>query len=79
MSPEQSGSQSEAAGNDAGSRSGREAFRRGEGRRPGPEGQARKRWAVVGGGMLGLTLALRLRAQGKEVTVFETDDSFPAA
>ncbi len=28
-------------------------------------------WAVVGGGMLGLTLALRLREQGKEVTVFE--------
>ena len=29
------------------------------------------RWAVVGGGMLGLTLALRLREQGKNVTVFE--------
>jgi protoporphyrinogen oxidase len=28
-------------------------------------------WAVVGGGMLGLTLALRLREQGKDVTVFE--------
>ena len=28
-------------------------------------------WAVVGGGMLGLTLALRLREQGKRVTVFE--------
>ena len=32
---------------------------------------ARTRWAVVGGGMLGLTLAHRLRQQGKDVTVFE--------
>jgi protoporphyrinogen oxidase len=31
-------------------------------------------WAVVGGGMLGLTLALRLREQGKRVTVFERAD-----
>ncbi len=31
-------------------------------------------WAVVGGGMLGLTLALRLRDQGKHVTVFERAD-----
>jgi protoporphyrinogen oxidase len=29
------------------------------------------RWAVVGGGMLGLTLALRLAQQGKQVTVLE--------
>lgn len=29
------------------------------------------RWAIVGGGMLGLTLALRLRQQGKSVTIFE--------
>jgi glycine/D-amino acid oxidase-like deaminating enzyme len=29
------------------------------------------RWAIVGGGMLGLTLAHRLRQQGKDVTVFE--------
>jgi protoporphyrinogen oxidase len=28
-------------------------------------------WAVVGGGVLGLTLALRLREQGKNVTLFE--------
>ncbi len=32
------------------------------------------RWAVVGGGMLGLTLALRLRQQGKDVVVFEGAD-----
>jgi protoporphyrinogen oxidase len=31
-------------------------------------------WAIVGGGMLGLTLALRLREQGKRVTVFERAD-----
>lgn len=30
-----------------------------------------ERWAVVGGGVLGLTLALRLREQGKDVTVLE--------
>lgn len=29
------------------------------------------KWAVVGGGMLGLTLAHRLRQQGHEVTLFE--------
>ena len=29
------------------------------------------RWAVVGAGMLGLTLALRLRQQGKQVTLIE--------
>ena len=35
--------------------------------RPGPQAQERKsRWAIVGGGMLGLTLALRLREQGKD-------------
>ena len=28
-------------------------------------------WAVVGGGVLGMTLALRLQEQGKEVTMFE--------
>lgn len=27
--------------------------------------------AIVGGGMLGLTLALRLRQQGHDVTVYE--------
>jgi protoporphyrinogen oxidase len=31
----------------------------------------RERWGVVGGGMLGLTLALRLRDQGHAVTVLE--------
>ena len=31
----------------------------------------RERWAVVGGGMLGLTLALRLQEQGADVTVLE--------
>ena len=30
-----------------------------------------QRWAVVGGGMLGLTLALRLARAGRNVTVFE--------
>jgi protoporphyrinogen oxidase len=30
-----------------------------------------QRWGVVGGGMLGLTLALRLREQGHDVTVLE--------
>lgn len=33
--------------------------------------ERRPRWAVVGGGLLGLTLALRLRAQGRAVTVIE--------
>jgi protoporphyrinogen oxidase len=36
--------------------------------------RAAQRWAVVGGGMLGLTLALRLAEQGKQVTVFERAD-----
>ena len=31
----------------------------------------RQSWAVVGGGILGMTLALRLREQGKEVTLIE--------
>jgi protoporphyrinogen oxidase len=31
----------------------------------------KQRWAVVGGGFLGMTLALRLAEQGKEVTLFE--------
>src|SRR5215472_8374985 len=33
-----------------------------------------QRWAVIGGGMLGLRLAQRLRRQGKEVTLFEAAD-----
>ena len=31
-----------------------------------------QRWAVVGGGMLGLTLAHRLADLGLEITIFET-------
>jgi protoporphyrinogen oxidase len=34
----------------------------------------RQRWAVVGGGMLGLTLAHRLAQHGHDVTVFEAAD-----
>ena len=33
--------------------------------------QAARRWGIVGGGMLGLTLAHRLARQGRDVTVFE--------
>jgi protoporphyrinogen oxidase len=33
--------------------------------------QSGESWAVVGGGLLGLTLALRLRQQGRSVTLFE--------
>jgi protoporphyrinogen oxidase len=33
-----------------------------------------EKWAVVGGGILGMTMALRLRQQGKFVTLFEADD-----
>ncbi len=33
-----------------------------------------ERWAVVGGGILGMTLALRLRQQGKAVTLYEAAD-----
>jgi protoporphyrinogen oxidase len=31
-----------------------------------------ERWAIIGGGMLGMTLAHRLAQQGKNVTLFET-------
>ncbi len=31
----------------------------------------KQRWAIVGGGILGMTLALRLAQQGKQVTLFE--------
>jgi protoporphyrinogen oxidase len=34
----------------------------------------RQRWAIVGGGMLGMTLALRLTLAGKDVTIFESAD-----
>ncbi|MEQ9609290.1 MAG: NAD(P)/FAD-dependent oxidoreductase [Kiloniellaceae bacterium] len=44
---------------------------------PVPDGaEAPCRWAVVGGGMLGLTLALRLHQAGQRVTVFEAAPSF---
>ena len=36
--------------------------------------QAARRWGVVGGGMLGLTLAHRLARRGRDVTVFEGAD-----
>lgn len=32
------------------------------------------RWAIVGGGVLGMTLAHRLAEQGKSVTIFEKED-----
>lgn len=35
----------------------------------------KKRWAIVGGGILGMTLALRLAQQGKQVTLFEASPS----
>ena len=35
----------------------------------------KKRWAIVGGGILGMTLALRLAQQGKQVTLFEAAPS----
>ena len=34
----------------------------------------RKSWGIVGGGMLGMTLALRLVQQGHQVTLFESAD-----
>jgi protoporphyrinogen oxidase len=33
-----------------------------------------ERWAIIGGGLLGMTLALRLRQQGQSVTLFEAAD-----
>jgi len=36
-----------------------------------PQGKSQETWAVVGGGFLGMTLALRLAQQGKTVTLFE--------
>lgn len=34
-----------------------------------------KQWAIVGGGMLGMTLALRLAQAGQQVTLFESADT----
>lgn len=34
----------------------------------------KKKWAIIGGGMLGMTLALRLSQQGYEVTIYESAD-----
>ena len=31
-----------------------------------------KTWAIIGGGMLGMTLALRLRKKGYEIKIFES-------
>ena len=33
-----------------------------------------ERWAILGGGILGMTLAHRLRQRGKQVTLFEAAD-----
>ena len=35
------------------------------------EGRQGSHWGIVGGGMLGMTLAHRLRQQGKRVTLIE--------
>ena len=35
----------------------------------------RQKWAIIGGGFLGMTLALRLSQQGKAVTLFEASPS----
>ena len=31
-----------------------------------------KTWAIIGGGMMGMTLALRLSQQGHKVTIYES-------
>jgi protoporphyrinogen oxidase len=38
-------------------------------------GEGRSHWAIVGGGFLGMTLALRLAQQGKAVTILEAAQS----
>lgn len=38
--------------------------------------QQKKSWAVVGGGMMGMTLAYRLAKMGQEVTLYESAPSF---
>jgi protoporphyrinogen oxidase len=35
----------------------------------------KKSWGIIGGGMLGMTLALRLSQQGYKVTIFESDNT----
>lgn len=40
-----------------------------------PAGAGASRWAVVGGGMLGLTVALRLAEAGRRVTLYEAAES----
>lgn len=39
-----------------------------------PDGGSRRTWGIVGGGMLGMTLALRLAQRGHSVTIFERAD-----
>jgi len=34
----------------------------------------RRTWGIIGGGMLGMTLALRLAQRGEKVTIFESAD-----
>jgi protoporphyrinogen oxidase len=34
----------------------------------------KKTWGIIGGGMMGMTLALRLAQRGDKVTIFETSD-----
>ena len=33
-----------------------------------------KTWGIIGGGMFGMTLALRLSQQGHKVTIYESAD-----
>ena len=40
------------------------------------ESNSGKRWAVVGGGMLGMTAALRLAQAGQQVTIYEAANGF---
>jgi protoporphyrinogen oxidase len=39
------------------------------------QAESKQRWAIVGGGFLGMTMALRLAQQGKSVTLFEAAGS----
>jgi protoporphyrinogen oxidase len=40
-----------------------------------PESQPRERWGIVGGGVLGMTLAHRLARAGRRVTLYEAADT----